>query len=132
MCVEGDVPAVSFFEAQIVGCVLTNDRLAAASLVESAQCRLCAGEKESIPHLIRDCQFIQDHHAPPPVHELGRNYEFLGIEHPWSLLAQRLQISDPWQLHFQNADPRAHPILWTDGSLMWAENPVLKRFCSSR
>ena len=81
MCVEGDVPAVSFFEAQIGGCVLTNDRLAAASLVESAQ---------------------------------------------------RLQISDPWQLHFQNADPRAHPILWTDGSLMWAENPVLKRFCSSR
>lgn len=127
LCFEGDVPAASFFEAQLVGCVLTNDRLAAAHLVESAQCRFCQQDKESIPHLIRECSHVQALCPQPPVHELGRNFEYLGIvEHPWSVLAKRLQIGDPALLHFAQPDSNAAPcILWTDGSLLWAENPLL-------
>lgn len=127
LCFAGEVPAHAFFEAQVVGCVLTNDRLAAANLVESSQCRLCHTSKESIPHLLRDCPFVQEHHPAPPVHELGRNFEFLGIvEHPWAILSQRLQISNPWQLNFLGIDTTVPPcVLWTDGSLMWAEDHVL-------
>ena len=38
------------WESAITGCTLTADRLAAAGLVDSAQCRFCDTTKESLPH----------------------------------------------------------------------------------
>lgn len=125
--VPGEVPAHAFFTAQLVGCVLTNDRLAAANLIESPLCRFCKQEKESVPHLLRDCPWVQLCCPPPIAHELGRNFEFLGIvEHPWALLDRRLIISNPWALESQPSQPNANPCtFWTDGSLIWAEDPIL-------
>ena len=78
-----DIPQKAFFEAQLVGCVLTKDRLAAAKRIPDPTCRLCQETKESLPHLVRECQGIRELHGPPPVHELGPNFELLGIvEHP--------------------------------------------------
>ena len=107
---QDEIPAKAFFEAQLVGCLLTNDRLAAAKFVDEPSCRLCHATKESLP-----------------AHEFGRNFELLGIvEHPWSVAAARLKISSfhdivvsPWDCN----QPRVS--LWTDGSVMWPEHFLL-------
>ena len=122
-----DIPNRAYFEAQLVGCVLTKDRLAAAKRIPDANCRLCDHPKESLPHLVRECQGIRDIHHPPPVHELGPNFELLGIvEHPLSVLAQRLQVSDPNELVLQPWDPSIPSCtVWTDGSVQWPNHFLL-------
>ena len=117
-------PATAFFQAQLVGCVLTNDRLAAAKFVDDASCRLCLATKESLPHLVRDCPVIKHENPPPVLHELGRNFELLGIvEHPWAILAKRLCVSNPSELQVAPwTDQTVHRTVWTDGSVMWQEH----------
>ena len=57
-------PGFSFlfhWESAITGCTVTADRLAAAGLAASAQCRFCAAEKESTHHFlpkVPTCQLI--------------------------------------------------------------------------
>ena len=125
--VEGLTPVTAFFQAQQVGCVLTNDRLAAAKLVDNPACRLCHSAKESLPHLVRECPVVQHDFPPPVAHELGRNFELLGIvEHPWSILAHRLQVSDVDTINCPTwTDVKPISTLWTDGSVLWASHFAL-------
>ena len=122
-----DIPLSSFFEAQLVGCLLTKDRLAAAKRVPDSNCRLCQLNKESLPHLVRECTEIRRLNPPPPVHELGINFELLGIvEHPPAVLIHRLKISDPHQLTLATWNPeQAKQTLWTDGSVQWPNHFML-------
>ena len=124
---EGEIPDSAFFEAQLVGCVLTNDRLAAAKRVEHSTCRMCSSSKESLPHLVRECTQIRHDNPPPPAHELGANFELLGIvEHPVSVLLHRLQVSDPSAIPPGTWDPhQSKQTLWTDGSVQWPTHFML-------
>ena len=124
---EGLTPAVAYFQAQQVGCVLTNDRLAAAKLIDTPECRLCHGHKESLPHLVRDCPVVQHDFPPPAAHELGRNFELLGIvEHPWSILAHRLQVSQVSSVPCPTwLSDQPTKVLWTDGSVLWSKHFAL-------
>ena len=124
---ETPSPVSAFFQAQLVGYVLTNDRLAAAKLVDSSHCRLRMASKESLPHLVRECPIILNDNPPPVCHELGRNFELLGIvEHPWSVLAKRLEVSNPSCLQPVKWETLAEPVrVWTDGSVMWPEHFAL-------
>lgn len=121
------IPLHAFFEAQLVGCVLTNDRLAAAKLVDDPKCRMCHAAKESLPHLIRDCPIVHEENPPPVAHDLGRNFELLGIvEHPWSVFRSRCQVSNPNSVNTAVWSPPFHKIdLWTDGSVQWPEHFLL-------
>ena len=122
-----EIPLHAFFEAQLVGCVLTNDRLAAAKLVDDPKCRMCHAAKESLPHLIRDCPIVHEENPPPVAHDLGRNFELLGIvEHPWSVFRSRCQVSNPNSVNTAVWSPPFHKIdLWTDGSVQWPEHFLL-------
>ena len=113
-------PASAHFEAQLVGCTLTRDRLAAANLSEDDRCRFCNNEQENLPHLVRDCSFWSDQRAKHPAHEFGANFELLGIvEHPPAIAAHRLQVNDPAVLTIQNIISERRSSRWTDGSLFW-------------
>ena len=119
-----DIPLHAYFEAQLVGCVLTNDRLAAAKLVDEPKCRMCHAAKESLPHLVRECPGILSDNPPPVTHDLGRNFELLGIvEHPWSVFRARCRVSDPMSVETPVWSPpfQMHE-LWTDGSVQWPEH----------
>lgn len=127
LCLESDVPPKAFFEAQLVGCLLTNDRLAAAHKVESPQCRFCQASKECLAHLVRECPHILTESPPPPDHELGRNFELLGIvEHPWSILSHRLRVSNiNSRTNAAWCDAQDTKKVWTDGSVMWPDHLLL-------
>ena len=122
-----DIPNRAYFEAQLVGCVLTKDRLAAAKRIPDAECRLCGSSKESLPHLVRECSELHAISKPPPVHELGPNFELLGIvEHPRSVLTYRLKVSSPHDLHIETWHA-TQPMctVWTDGSVQWPNHFLL-------
>lgn len=92
-------PSVGLTDSQrvhsiVVGCVLTNDRLAAAGWAPSALCRFCHEAKESMPHLLRDCTALHTALDPPVHHELGEIFE-----HPLFLARRRLLQSRPVVLH---------------------------------
>ena len=52
---ENGPPARSHFDAHLVGCSLTNDRLAASKQSNTSLCRLCGVQKETLQHLVEDC-----------------------------------------------------------------------------
>ena len=124
---DDDIPDSAFFEAQLVGCVLTKDRLAAAKRIPESTCRLCQNSKESLPHLVRECPEIRRISPPPPAHELGPNFELLGIvEHPLAVLQHRLQVSDPLTISQVPWDSSSHKqTVWTDGSVQWPNHFLL-------
>ena len=64
----------SHFIAQLVGCTLTRDRIFAAQLDKSDLCRFCGKFKESLSHLVHDCEQYHADHPPLPVHEYGPNF----------------------------------------------------------
>ena len=112
-----------YFDSQIVGCTLTNDRLCAANLIESNLCRFCHVKPESMPHWIFECVDALPL-AQPPCHEFGENFAMLGIcEHPIGICKHRLQFTsihdDVCAVHNPYA-PRAS--LWTDGSVFYPES----------
>lgn len=112
-----------FFESQLVGCTLTNDRLCAAHLVESNMRRFCKLTPESMPHWIFECgealPLVQ-----PPQHEFGENFATLGIcEHPLGICKHRLKFTSIQNDVCADHDPHAPRIsLWTDGSVFFPES----------
>ena len=120
---DSTIPASAFFEAQLVGCQLTRDRLFAAGCVDDPCCRFCGCDKESLDHLVHDCPYVQQKFGSHPSHEFGPNFDQLGIfEHPASIIVHRLQWSDPAAIVVnQLRDTTALTQLWTDGSIFWAD-----------
>lgn len=82
------------FDAQIVGCTITNDRRAAAGYTDSAACRFCDGAKESLVHIVNECAHAPSYIKELPKHDLGPNFPGLGIvEHPAAVVNHRLRLS---------------------------------------
>ena len=119
---QGEPDLIPYFESQLVGCTLANDRLCAANLVESNLCRICHQQPESMPHWIFECgnafPLLQ-----PPRHEFGENFAMLGIcEHPVGICKHRLQFTSILQDVPAAYDPLARrESLWTDGSVFFPE-----------
>ena len=120
---DSTIPANAFFEAQLVGCQLTRDRLFAADCVDDPCCRFCGFEKESLHHLVHECPYIQQSFGSLPSHEFGPNFAQLGIlEHPAAIIVHRLQWSDPRDINVNPLrDEMTLTQLWTDGSIFWAD-----------
>ena len=119
-CVVGSLPDSALLDAVQTGCLLTNDRLCAAGLVTSAQCRFCGFEKESTPHLVNDCVELHRQIGSPRCHEFGSNFAMMGIvEHPLGFIQQRLKWSKPTDIHIAPLVRSGVTLpLWTDGSVL--------------
>ena len=115
---------VAHFDAQIVGCTITNDRRAAAGFIDSAACRYCQNTKESLLHIVRDCPAAPDFIACLQNHELGPNFCGLGIvEHPSSAINHRVQLSALPTYDCTLFDPTAPGVVWfSDGSVLLQES----------
>ena len=113
----------SHFIAQLVGCTLTRDRIFAAQLDKSDLCRFCGKVKESLSHLVHDCERYHADHPPLPIHEYGPNFGLLGIvEHPVGVIRHRLDWNDPNQILQPPFDPFAPKVeWWSDGSVFWPD-----------
>ena len=117
---EGGPPAHTHFEAQLVGCSITNDRLAASKLSSSSDCRLCGETKETLSHLVDECPGLAEQRLSLPDHEFGENFRQLGIfEHPPKVIEHRLQWSNPDSIGVQPLQSFTKQSLWTDGSVLW-------------
>ena len=105
----------------LVGCTLTNDRLASSGWVTSATCRFCDAEKESMPRLIQ-CPQVLATLGAPVLHEFGSSFALLGhIQHPLHVAKRRLQISDVDSIGLaQNFSADHFKRMWTDGSVIHA------------
>ena len=112
------------FESIVVGCTLTNDRMASTGWSESAKCRFCDHEKESMAHLVFDCPRIGDIIGTPVVHEMGVNFGILGhVHHPSFIARRRLLQNDPNALQIPDVfHPDTIVEIWTDGSVVFGEN----------
>ena len=89
----------------------------------SDQCRFCGRVKESLSHLVFECEAYHAIHPPEPVHEYGSNFGLLGIvEHPIGIIKHRLQWNDPSDIVVEDFDP-VSPVTswWTDGSVFWPD-----------
>ena len=106
----------------LVGCTLTNDRLAASGWVTSASCRFCGQDKESLPHLMQ-CHKVIELLGPPVQHEFGSNFAMLGhFIHPNFIAKRRLQFSDVRQIDIASEfSPQHCERIWTDGSVIHAD-----------
>ena len=79
----GELPMKVRFESVVVGCSLTNDRMAATGWATSSDCRFCQTAKESMNHLTSDCYILHNDIGAPIGHQLGQNFRMLGhVEHP--------------------------------------------------
>ena len=117
-----DLNLLPYYESQLVGCTLTNDRLAAANLVESNLCRFCKLSPESMPHWIFECNALPM--PQPPQHELGDNFPMLGLcEHPVGICKHRLQFTTLANDVPGILDPSLQRApFWTDGSVFLTES----------
>ena len=120
--VLGEPSLIPHFESQQVGCTITNDRRCAAGFTESSLCRFCQQTKESLLHIVEDCDHVPPHLQIGPKHDLGPNFVGLGlVEHPVAICDVRLQqVSLPEVATFRASDPCQR--LWTDGSLVLQES----------
>ena len=114
----------SRLESVLVGCTLTNDRLAGSGWTDSALCRFCCQEKEDMHHLVHDCEHLHNLVGSPIHHELGENFLLLGhIAHPKFVARRRLQFAFAADLELaETFDPMCLKRLWTDGSLVLGES----------
>ena len=115
-------PLLAHFEAQLVGCTITNDRRFAAKFSDSPLCRFCETEKESLVHILQ-CPQARQQFPPGPGHEFGPNFRLLGIvEHPFAIIRHRLHVDRadalPVQIFHRPDDLQS---LWSDGSVLWGE-----------
>ena len=115
-------PLRTHFEAQLVGCTITNDRRFAAKSAESPSCRFCKTAKESLVHILQ-CPAAQEHFQFGPQHEFGQNFSQLGIvEHPWPIIRHRLHVDRAADIPCATFDRPDHYLsVWTDGSVFWSE-----------
>ena len=116
-------PAYALFENQLVGASTTRDRLAATKLCETAECRFCKKEKESMTHLV-DCEALAQKIGSLPAHELGPNFRIFGIvEHPKRVAEYRLRCAPIPKGNGQMFDPLRSPQeIWSDGSIAWGNH----------
>ena len=115
-------PMLAHFEAQLVGCTITNDRRFAAKFSDSPLCRFCETDKESLVHILQ-CPQARSHFPAGPGHDLGPNFHQLGIvEHPNAILRHRLHVDRADEIPVQTFHrPNYTQSLWTDGSVLWGE-----------
>ena len=106
----------------LVGCTLTNDRLAASGWVTSATCRFCGQAKECMMHLL-ECSHVHELLGPPVLHEFGANFAALGhVTHPTAVARQRLRFSNIEDLSIADSFSASHEErFWTDGSVCYAD-----------
>ena len=106
----------------LVGCTLTNDRLAASGWVNSSLCRFCGTNKECMNHLL-SCHKVHEAIGAPVLHEFGSNFGTLGhVSHPKAVARHRLQFSDIEQLAIANSFSAEHKErFWSDGSVAFAD-----------
>lgn len=116
----GVISDSSRFEPVVIGCTLTNDRLASSGWTESALCRFCNETKESMPHLI-ECTALHQLIGPPTSHEFGPNFLMLGhVQHPYFIGRKRFLSFDTSVITCA-ADFNPGPLrkVWTDGSVLF-------------
>lgn len=90
-CVPGQLTPAQRFHSVVVGCVLTNDRMAASGRASSSTCRFCGARKDSIRHLVCGCDSLHSTVGPPALHQLGENSAVTGIaQHPRDFAKRRL------------------------------------------
>lgn len=115
------LPLRCFWDSQVVGCTLTNDRKYKAGLCKSNMCRYCNQVPESLEHIIDECPHPPYAEAKPQCPEnCGPNFKLLGIvESLPSQIDFRLQISKLSDIPVKMwTNPHLHSRLqlWTDGS----------------
>ena len=116
------IPDHLFLLNHMVGCSSTKDRLTAAGHMDDPQCRFCGSEKESIPHLLRECNQMAETFGSVPSHELGANFVTLGlVEHPFPIAKYRLQVNTELPPVPTNIDTLVRKKCWIDGSLFWGK-----------
>ena len=116
-----EIPIQLRFQSTVVGCVLTNDRLAAAGWSHTSQCRFCHEAKESLGHLVYECEPLHAVLGKPLLHEMGQNFALAGIvEQPFFLARRRLVIMKA-PTTFPEYNPSSIEEFWTDGSVLWSE-----------
>ena len=117
------------WDSAITGCTLTADRLAAAGLAETADCRFCHASKESLPHLVNECAALPaELRQPATKFFLGPNFPVLGIaEIPIEEIRRKLVVSKPSELRVQQWSVDIGPVehVWTDGSVQLTQYPWL-------
>ena len=118
-----------FWESALTGCTLTADRLAASGIVESAACRFCGSEKESMQHFVHGCSGLPpDLHQPASAFYFGPNFSTLGIaESSLDLIRTKLRVSSTAELQVQEwgRPLLAYRHVWSDGSVQLASYPWL-------
>lgn len=115
------LPLKCFWESQVVGCTLTNDRKAKAGFSQSNLCRFCSQVPESLEHIINECPNPPHADERPPCPEnCGPNFKLLGIvECSNSLAESRLQISSTADIPVSDWSDNLDCAVvqwWTDGS----------------
>ena len=122
--VTAGVPNTVRFESVVVGCSLTNDRMAATGWAETSVCRFCKQTKESMPHLTAECDSLHCEIGVPVAHQLGENFMMLGhVEHPLFIARKRLLHQKSDELVFSESFHAGEITqLWTDGSVIHGEN----------
>ena len=98
----------------------TNDRLAGSGWADSALCRFCNVEKESMLHLVHECAHLHEIIGRPADDELGSNFPLLGhVEHPSFIAKRRLQFAHARDIPVATEfDSTCCHRFWTDGSLV--------------
>ena len=111
----------SFWDSQMVGCTLTNDRKYKAGLCHDNLCRFCHAVPESLEHIVEHCPNppFKENKPQCPV-QCGPNFKLLGIvESTPEQVAFRLQTSHtsdiPIEIWNCNEVDNFQQ-LWTDGS----------------
>ena len=122
--IPGELPMKVRFESVVVGCSLTNDRMAATGWSSSSDCRFCQTTKESMNHLTSDCHVLHRDIGAPVDHQLGRNFRMLGhVEHPKFIGRRRfLHQSADDLVPAECFNPDGLIRRWTDGSVVNGEN----------
>ena len=125
-------PGYSFlchWESALTGCTLTADRLSAAELIASSECRFCQEGKESLEHFVQDCGGLPaDLRQPDSKFYFGPNFHALGVaETPLEQIRAKLHVSNvsDLQVHEWSAMDAEPCHVWTDGSLQLAQYPWL-------
>ncbi len=109
-------------DSVLVGCTITFDRAFAAKFVDSAACRFCGAPKETIMHLVRECNSLPSELTRPELPEnLGPNFDIFGIAETTVENAKKaLRVSDPTQIPYvqwnQQTIRSTHHV-WVDGSV---------------
>lgn len=111
-------------ESVLVGCCLTNDRMAATGWTDNPACRFCGADRESMAHLVHQCAHLHDSVGVPTIHEVGSNFALLGHVHQPTFVVRRrmLQLQAGSLPLAEQFCPTEIEKVWTDGSLVFGDN----------